>query len=180
MRAVEPLDAHDKEILKERARRLSLPLVQPDGEWLQVLRFRAGDHAYALQCAHVREVAPLVQMTPLPGVPAFVLGVINMHGRIVAILDLQSILGITASQASCAGNVIILHGAASEFGLLADVIMGFESITVDSIQSPLSSSSDVGAAFLDGYTIDGMALLNADKLLLDHSLVVEQHVGSGR
>ncbi len=180
MRAVEPLDAHDREILKERARRLSLPLEEPGGERLQVLRFLSGGHTYALECAHIREVALLPQMTPLPGVPPFVLGVVNMHGMIVAILDLQYILGIPATQTDGAGNVIILQGAASEFGLLADVIMGFESIPVASLQPPLPASADAGAVYLEGITIDGMALLAAEKLLLDHSLVVEQFVGSGR
>lgn len=180
MGTAESLDVHDREILRERARHLALPLEEPGGERLQVLRFMSGGQTYALDCAYIREVAPLVQMTPLPGVPPFVLGVVNMHGMIVAILDLHYILGIPAAQTGEAGTIIILQGAASEFGLRADVVLGFESIPVASLHVPLPASQEAGATYIEGITIDGMALLASEKLLLDRALIVEQFVGSGR
>jgi purine-binding chemotaxis protein CheW len=178
MAAVEQLNVHEKEILKERAKRLAQPLVETIGEQLHVFQFISKNQNYALESAFISEVAPLVQMRPLPGVPPFVLGVINLHGRIIAVLDLQSIMRITPTQPTIAANVIILQGVSSEFGLLAEEIIGFVSIPIAKLQLPLPSTSSSGVTYVEGVTTDGIVFLSAEKLLLDISLVVKHHVGS--
>lgn len=179
MGAVEQTAITDRKVLKERARRLALPLDKTFGEQLYVLQFIFQNRVYALEGAFVNEVAPLVQMTVLPGVPSFVLGVVNLHGRIVALLDLKTILGITDKQVSSARSIIILQGATSEFGFLADVIIGFVSIPIAELQVPLPASTSSDVSYVESMTVDGVALLGAEKLLLDLSLMVKQYVGSG-
>ena len=179
MGTVEQISAIDGKVLKERARHLALPLNKTVGEQLYVLQFISQNRVYALEGAFINEVAPLGQMTPLPGVPSFVLGVVNLHGRIVALLDLQSILGVAEPEASSANNIIVLQGVASEFGFLADVIIGFVSIPIADLQIPLPPSASSGVSYVESMTIDGVTLLGAEKLLLDISLIVKEYVGSG-
>jgi len=58
------------------------------------VRVRAGGEHYALPVAGVREIAPLGQITPVPGAPAAILGVWNLRGDVIAAIDLARLLGL--------------------------------------------------------------------------------------
>src|SRR6185312_5009031 len=83
-------------ILEERARLLArIPPAPPAvGESLQVVVFRLGDERYALETQYVREVVRLSDYAPLPGAPAFVLGILNLRGEILSVLDLRPFCGV--------------------------------------------------------------------------------------
>ena len=79
-----------KEILKARARALAREsgagtVVQT----IEVIEFLLAYERYAMELDHVREVFPLKEITPLPGTPPFVLGIINVRGQIVSVVDLK-------------------------------------------------------------------------------------------
>ncbi len=58
------------------------------------VRVRAGGEHYALPVGGVREIAKLSQITPVPGAPPGVLGVWNLRGDVMAVLDLATLLGL--------------------------------------------------------------------------------------
>jgi purine-binding chemotaxis protein CheW len=126
----------------------------------------------------VREVHPVPRVTPLPGVPSFVRGIINVRGRIVSLLDLKSMFGILDGGATQAGNVIILHSSGMEFGLLVDEILGLTAIPVSSLQPSLPTLTNVRAEFLLGVTAHGLVFLDAARLLADKKLLINETVGS--
>src|SRR5438105_2245634 len=61
---------------------------------LDVLEFRLGKERYAVESRYVREIIPLKTLTPLPCTPSFVAGIVNVRGRIVAVLDLKKFFGL--------------------------------------------------------------------------------------
>ena len=61
---------------------------------LEVLRFRLASETYALELAWIGQVRPIVDVAPLPGVPPFIRGVVNVGGRIVSLVDLKITFGL--------------------------------------------------------------------------------------
>ncbi len=88
-------------LLDERARKLALVPVPPPrpAEILEVVAFRLGEERYAIGTQTCREVGKFGEVTPIPGGPDFLVGVVNLRGEILAVLDLRSFLGLGERQA---------------------------------------------------------------------------------
>src|SRR5688572_7065199 len=110
------------EILRARARALARPPAHTQGAeaWLHVLEFRLAQERYAIETRYVREVYPLKDLTPLPCTPPFVLGIVNVRGRILPVVDLKKFFDLPEQGLSDLHRVILLEGNGLELGLLAD------------------------------------------------------------
>src|SRR5882757_6299566 len=80
-----------QEILRARARVLARPPERQAeaGAMLDLLEFRLAQECYAVENRYVQEVCPLKELTPLPCTPPFLLGIVNVRGRILPVLDLK-------------------------------------------------------------------------------------------
>jgi purine-binding chemotaxis protein CheW len=96
----------------------------PRGAGAEVVEFVLGARHYAVHTAHVVEVRALNTLTPLPCVPRFVSGIMSVQGRIIAVIDLKTLLDLPESGLTDLNKVIILRHADMEFGVLADSIVG--------------------------------------------------------
>src|SRR5258707_9878632 len=78
-----------KKILQERAKGLARErkAVDRQEEQLEVVEFLLAGERYAVESSWVREIYPLKDLTPLPGTPSFVPGIINVRGQIVSVVD---------------------------------------------------------------------------------------------
>jgi len=111
-----------REVLAERARRLARVPADPlrGEEVLELVGFVLGGERYGIESRFVCEVARLSRLTPVPGTPAFVLGITNLRGEILALFDLRHLLGVTADGITDLGRIVVLGVHRREFGLLAD------------------------------------------------------------
>ena len=144
------------------------------GATLEVLEFGMADEIYAFELDYVREVGSLVEMTPLPGVPDFVLGITCMHGQITAVVDLRKVFGLPERGLRDSRQVLVLQSADMEFGILAERVAGVRRLPLAELQPSLPTLTDVRAAYLQGIAPDGTVVLSAAKLLADPQLVVQQ------
>ncbi len=76
----------------------------------ELLTFLLDGTAYAIPVERVREIVRLRPITPMPRVPAQVLGVIALRGEIVQVVDLRMGLGVAAAELTRASRIIVLHG----------------------------------------------------------------------
>jgi len=67
-------------------------------ELLDLIVFRLGEECYALPVEAVRGVIGKSEITPLPGTPRHLLGLTNMRGEILSVIDFKPLLGIGAAQ----------------------------------------------------------------------------------
>jgi chemotaxis signal transduction protein len=113
------------------------------------VRFRSGGEDYALSAADVREVDEIGEVAILPGAPAGVIGVRNVHGRVVPVLDLAQLLGIGGPESP--GRIVIAEDSGRRAALAVEAVVGVEDIgdAGEEAQSPLLS----GAALVDGVLI---------------------------
>jgi purine-binding chemotaxis protein CheW len=163
-------------ILKMRARLLAREPKQADEhqEFLPIVEFRLASETYGLESAFVREVYPLKDFTPLPGVPSYVLGIANVRGQILSIIDLKKFFGLPGKGFGQLNKLIILRNGPMEFGVLADDILGARSIPLETIQAVPPTVSGIGAEFLRGVTAEHVILLDAEKILGDEKIIVNQ------
>lgn len=90
----------------------------------QFIRFELGDAEFALPLKNALEIAYVPDITPLPNLPQWVLGICNIRGDIVSVVDLKQILQLKPAAAAAATNMIIVHDQDLTTAIMADKIMG--------------------------------------------------------
>jgi purine-binding chemotaxis protein CheW len=160
-------------ILRERAKALARVPERLDmaREWIDVVEFRLADETYAIEAAFVVEVFPLVDLTPLPGTPPFVSGIVTVRGRILSVVDIKKLFDLPEKGLTDLHQVIIVRGEDMELGILADEVTGMRSIFQDEIGPPLPTLTGIRAEYLRGVTKEALIILNAAKMLSDTGIV---------
>jgi len=167
----------ERTILNARARALAREAERaPEAhEFLEIVEFRLASETYGLESKFVREIQPLKDFTPLPGVPPFVLGLANVRGQILSILDLKIFFNLPAKGLGELNKMIIVRNGRLEVGILADIILGTRSVPLEAIRTPPSTVTGIGAKYLRGVTGEGLIILDADKILGDETIIVHQN-----
>lgn len=164
-----PSPERARAILERRARELArAPESLPSpAEVLEVVRFTLADDRYALETRHIREVVRLTDVTPVPGAPESLLGVVNLRGEVLALFDLRRIFGIPADRLEPRARVLVLGGDRAEFGILAEEVHELQRLPREALLEPPASISDVGRELLQGVTAGALAVLDGALLLRD-------------
>jgi purine-binding chemotaxis protein CheW len=169
-----------RQILAKRARQLAWtgPEKEEKELPLEVVEFRLADETYALECRFIGEVYPLKALTPIPGAPAFVLGIIDIRGRIVSVVDLKKFFELPGIGLSDLARVIVLRDGVGrmEFGILAEEVLGVTSIPAGEIQPPPPTLTGIRAEYLEGVAKNRLIVLDAAKLLSDEKIIVNQQM----
>lgn len=134
---------------------------------------------YALPLAQVTEMDKAPRVTAIPHSPDFVLGVTNLRGDIVALLDLRLLLGLPHSDDPRLGRMIVVRVEAGDqwtvAGLLVDSVVGIAPVAGNTLQKPVGPDEDRAAAFLRGVCEHREQLLNVlDLDLLFRSAEMQQ------
>jgi len=157
-------------VLRRRARALAQPAeaALPDG--LELLVFRVGSERWAMETRHVREVLPLRGLTPLPGTPPFVHGIVNVRGRVSAVLDLRRMFGLPEHGLGDLHRIVLVELEGSRFGLLAGLDVGVQRIALAQLGP---APHDGAGAWLRGLTPDGVAVLDIERVCNDPRMLVD-------
>jgi purine-binding chemotaxis protein CheW len=166
------------QILHARAQALARPPEQaPAAETLfELLEFRLAQERYAVETRHVREVYPLKDLTPLPCTPPFMLGIVNVRGHILPVLDLKKFFELPEQGLSDLHRIIIVRGNDLEFGLLADIIVGVRAVPVEALQPSLPTLTGIRSDYLKGVTAEGLVVLDLARILADPKIIVHEEV----
>ncbi len=173
-----PTPEEQKRILKARACALART---PKGEdittaRIEVVEFLLAYERYGLELLYVREVYPLKELTSLPCTPPFVVGIINVRGRLLSVLDIKNFFDLPAKGLTDLNKVIIVHDPSMEFGILADALLGVRSIPIEEIQASLPTLTGIRDEHLMGVTKDRLVILDAGRLLSDKKIIVHEEV----
>src|SRR5882757_3521740 len=173
-------DAETDRILRARAQALARPSssAPAPSTMLELLEFRLASERYALETRHVQDVHPLRDLTPLPCTPAFVLGIVNVRGRILPVLDLKKFFDLPEHGLTDLHRIILVQENDLEFGLLADVIVGVRSVAADSLQPSLTTLTGIRAEYLKGIGEERLVVLEMERILADPKIIVHQEVES--
>lgn len=142
----------------------------------EVLEFTLAYERYAVETQYVNQVAMLEQLIPLPCTPDFVLGIVNLRGTILPVLDLKNFFELPVKGLTDLNKIVVLQSEKILFGILADEIVGVRNILLRDIQSSLPTLTGVRKDYLRGVTPERVTLLDAEKLLTSENLIVQEQV----
>lgn len=138
----------------------------------QVLTFALGQEVYGVDILRVKEIRGWTPVTRIPKSPDSVLGVLNLRGAIVPIIDLRVRFAMQTAEFNAVTVVIVLslrNGPEQlECGIVVDSVRDVVDIAMDSIRPAPSMSGDGASEFIDGITTFGeqmLILFNADSLV---------------
>jgi purine-binding chemotaxis protein CheW len=164
-------------ILRQRAQALArIPPPPVADTVLELLEFGLASERYAIERRYVQEVHPLRELTPLPGTPAFILGIVNVRGRIVPVLDLKKFFELPERGLTDLHRTIIVRSHDLEIGLLADVIIGIRGVAAETLQPSLPTLTGIRADYLRGVTDGRLVVLAVDRILCDPKIIVHEEV----
>lgn len=161
-------------ILAERAQLLARVPAEPPGssEVLTVVTFTLGDEQYAIESRFLLDVVRVTDITPVPGTPAFLAGVTNVRGEILALIDLRKLFGIPVKGLTDLSRIAVLGLEQAEFGLLADAVHEVTTVRrMDLLQQP-GPIAGIGPDDLRGVTEKALIVLDGEALLADPRLYV--------
>jgi purine-binding chemotaxis protein CheW len=171
-----PSFTRKKQILTARAQALARETRprQAEEAALRVVEFFLAHERYAIEATYIREVYQLKDLTPLPCTPPFVLGIINVRGHILSVLDLKGFFALPQEGSRDQSPVIIIRADGMELGILTDGILGVRSIPLSTIEPPLPTLAGVRAEYLRGVTGEQLAILDAERILSDKRIIVDK------
>ena len=151
--------------------------VADGGPALEVVEFQLGGEHYAVESRFVREVCPVREITPLPGTPMFVVGIVNVRGQVLTVIDLRLVLQMGARGISDLNQVVILRDAGREVGILADEIIGVRRLREVDLQPAGPALAGGAAGRVRGLGPERLVVLDAAAVLKDAGLVVNEEAG---
>lgn len=134
-----------------------------DDEVIQWVTFRLADEVYATEVMQVREVLRLSEITPVPGAPMYVLGIINLRGNVVTVLDTRRRFGLPDKEPDDAARILIMEAGEQVFGMLVDSVAEVVYLKSSEIDSSPSVGNEESSRFIQGvYSRDGELLILVD------------------
>jgi purine-binding chemotaxis protein CheW len=163
-------------LMEERARELARlpPEAERQTEILEVVCFALANERYAVETRYVREVKELSDYTAIPGAPPFLLGVINLRGEILAVIDLRKFFTVVERGVTDQSRVVVLGSERAEFGVLADATHEVVTLRTEEVHEPPGSVAGIGREYLRGVSKDALIVLDGAVLLADTRLFIDQ------
>lgn len=143
---------------------------------IEIVEFIIANERYAIETQFVCEVCPLRNLTPVPCTPRFVLGIVNMRGEILSVIDLKKFFDLPQRGLTDLDKVLVLSSGSMRLGILADVIVGVRHISLSNFQTCLPTLTGVREKYLRGVTAERLVVLDAERLLMDEGIVVHEQV----
>lgn len=126
----------------------------------QYLRFALADGAYAVPIDAVREILELAPVTPLPQMPPFVRGVMNLRGAVVPVIDLAARYGLPPAQVGRRSCIVVVDAPPTDhdrpgshvIGLLVDAVHEVLDIDTEDLDAPPTLGTRIAPEFIAGIT----------------------------
>jgi purine-binding chemotaxis protein CheW len=150
-----------------------------DDPMLQWVTFRLGGETYGINVMQVQEVLRYTEIAPVPGAPAYVLGIINLRGNVVTVIDTRHRFGLAASEISDHTRIVIIEADNHVLGILVDAVAEVVYLRQSEIETAPNVGNDESARFIQGVCNKNdelLILVELDKLLTDQEWSdIEEH-----
>jgi purine-binding chemotaxis protein CheW len=131
------------------------------------LVFQIGSESYGMPLLQVQEIRSYTPATRVPGAPPYVLGVINLRGNIIAVLDARTRFGVEPVPEEENTVIIVAQIEGKTFGLRVDSVSDVVDVDTSQIQPPPPVASEETQRFLNGLVQVGdrvLILLNLPEI----------------
>ncbi len=125
----------------------------------ELIAFRIGDQEFCVNIMAVREIRGWTPATPMPHAPGYMMGVINLRGAVLPIVDLSARLGMREAEPTARHVIIVAQVHNRVVGLLVEAVSDILTITEENIQPVPEISSDMERQYARG-------ILSIDKRMI--------------
>ncbi len=103
---------------------------------IDLMGFRLGNEEYAVDIMRIREITPVLEMTPIPRAPGYISGVVSLRGNITPIFDPKRKIGLPQTERTDRSRIIVLNRDEEQVGILVDAITGAASVALGGMEPP--------------------------------------------
>jgi len=139
-------------------------------EVLQWVTFKLENETYGVNVMQVQEVLRYSDIAPVPGAPSYVLGIINLRGSVVTVIDTRSRFGLASADVTDNTRVVIIESDKQVIGILVDSVAEVVYMKASEIELAPNVGTDESAKFIKGVCnreSELLILVDLDKLLSD-------------
>ncbi|MAL82918.1 chemotaxis protein CheW [Idiomarina abyssalis] len=144
--------------------------VDSNDEVLQWVTFQLEQETYGINVMQVQEVLRYSEIAPVPGAPNYVLGIINLRGNVVTVIDTRLRFGLQPTEVTDNSRIVIIESEQQVIGILVDSVAEVVYLKTSEIDSAPNVGTDESARFIQGVSNrDGelLILVDLDKMLTD-------------
>ncbi|WP_028117893.1 chemotaxis protein CheW [Ferrimonas senticii] len=120
------------------------------GEVLQWVTFKLEQEIYGINVMQVREVLRYSDIAPVPGAPRYVLGIINLRGNVVTVIDTRARFGLAPGEITDSSRIVIIEADEQVVGMLVDAVAEVVYLNSAEIDAAPRVSNDDNARFIHG------------------------------
>ncbi|GKW51929.1 chemotaxis protein CheW [Pseudoalteromonas shioyasakiensis] len=139
-------------------------------EVLQWVTFKLEEETYGINVMQVQEVLRYTEIAPVPGAPSYVLGIINLRGNVVTVIDTRARFGLMGAEVTDNSRIVIIEAEKQVIGILVDSVAEVVYLRSSEIDSAPNIGTEESAKFIQGVSNrDGelLILVDLNKLLND-------------
>jgi purine-binding chemotaxis protein CheW len=141
--------------------------IQRDEQVVQLVVIVLAEKYYAFYGESIKEIVPLSEITYVPGMPTYILGVMNVRGEIESVLDVKKLLGLPDTPITRQSRITIGEVHKVRSGLLVDSVEDVLEMPEDQISKPASRADVTWADYRVGkahYKGDPLVILDIAKI----------------
>ena len=139
-------------------------------ELIQWVTFKLDDEIYGINVMQVQEVLRYTEIAPVPGAPMYVLGIINLRGNVVTVIDTRQRFGLKVDKVTDNTRIVIIEAEGQVVGILVDSVSEVVYLRQSEIETTPSVGNEESAKFIQGVCNKNgelLILVELDKLLTD-------------
>lgn len=141
-----------------------------DDPILQWVTFRLADETYGINVMRVQEVLRYNEIAPVPGAPAYVLGIINLRGNVVTVIDTRDRFGMPPGEVTDNTRIVIIESDSQVIGIMVDAVAEVVYLKQSEIETAPNVGNDDTSRFIQGVCHKNdelLILVDLDKLLTE-------------
>lgn len=137
---------------------------------IQWVTFRLDNEKYGIKVMQVQEVLRMTEIAPVPGAPDYVLGIINLRGNVVTVMDTRKRFGLMEAEPDDATRIVIIEAGSQVVGILVDSVAEVVDLRASEIETAPNVGNDESSKYIQGVCSrdnELLILVDVDKLLSD-------------
>jgi len=139
-------------------------------EDLRWVTFRLENEKYGINVMQVQEVLRVTEIAPVPGAPSYVMGIINLRGNVVTVIDTRSRFGLASAEMDDSTRIVIIEADEQVVGILVDSVAEVVDLKASEIETAPNVGTEESAKFIQGvasHDNELLILVDLNKLLSD-------------
>jgi purine-binding chemotaxis protein CheW len=121
-----------------------------DDPILQWVTFRLDNESYGINVMQVQEVLRYSEIAPVPGAPSYVLGIINLRGNVVTVIDTRQRFGLDSAEITDNSRIVIIEADKQVVGILVDSVAEVVYLRQSEIETAPNVGNEESAKFIQG------------------------------